>query len=242
MNGPLTLVTSVGRASGSRAAAAALACAGSDPDRAGLLIDVGGRPPRPTLLAAPGARQLEERLAAHLPDAPAAARGQTCHLAVEADPVDFDAVRAALPLVRDSVAVAHLAPGLLRAFLGEEGIESSSVLLRADLTADRALTALAARDLIGHGLTVKVLKRPLAWVPARRALFGVLPSGAPGGLGRAEADSLLESAISAAHQCYSGRDDAETEPAGTAEQERRGDAGAGRGRGLHRHPQREAGR
>ncbi len=242
MNGPLVLVTSVGRAGGSRAAAAALACAGSDPDRAGLLIDVGGRPPRPTLLASPGARELEERLAAHLPRARAAARGHTCHLAVEADPVDFDAVRAALPPARDSLAVAHLAPGLLHAFLGETGLAPTAVVLRADLTTDRALTALAARELVALGLTVRVLKQPLAWVPARRALFGVLPAAVPGGLRTAVVHSLLESGISAAHPCYSGPDDAEIEPAGTEEQERRGDAGARPGRGLHRHPQREAGR
>ena len=81
MSGRVVLVTAVGDASGSKAAAAALACAGSDPDRPGLLIDVGGRPPRPTLIASAGARELEERLAAHLPQLRAASRGQTCHLA-----------------------------------------------------------------------------------------------------------------------------------------------------------------
>ncbi len=182
MNGPLALVTTVGRASGSRAAAAALTCAGSDPDCAGLLIEVGGPPPRPTLLASPGARKLEERLAAHLPGLRAAARGQTCRLAVEAEPLDFDAVRAALPLVRDSVAVAHVAPGLLHAFLEEPGVAPTAVLLRADLSEDRAMTALAVRELAARGLRVRVLKRPPAWLPARRALFGVLPAGASDGL------------------------------------------------------------
>ncbi len=227
MNGPLVLVTSVGRASGSRAAAAALACAGSDPDRAGLLIDVGGRLPRPTLLASQGARELEERLAAHLPELCAAARGHTCHLAVGVEPVDLDAVRAALPLVRDSVAVLHVAPVLLRAFLSESSVAPSAVLLRADLTTDRALTALAVRELAARGLRIRVLKRPLAWVSARRALFGVLPGGAPGGLPVALANSLLESRISAAHPCYSEFNDAEADPAGTAQQQRRDHAGAG---------------
>jgi len=242
VNGPLVLVTSVGRASGSRAAAAALACAGSDSDRAGLLIDVGGRSPRPTLLASAGARELEERLAAHLPDLRAASRGQICQLAVGEDPPDLESVRAALPLARDSVAVLHAAPVLFHELLDAPGIEPTAILLRADLPADRALAALAVREPIARGLRVRIHERPLAWVPARRALFGVLPGGAPGGLPLALADSLLESAISAAHPCYSGPDDAEIEPAGTAEQERRGDAGARRGRGLHRHPQREAGR
>src|SRR5258707_9590663 len=109
---PLVAVTWVGEASGSKAVAAAFACAGSDPDRPGLLIDVGGKAPRPTLVASTGARELEERLALHLPQGLAASRGQTCHLALGADPAEFDELRAVLPLVRDSVAVVHLAPAL----------------------------------------------------------------------------------------------------------------------------------
>jgi hypothetical protein len=42
--------------------------------------------------------------------------------------------------------------------------------------------ALAARDLLGRGLAVAVLKRRLNWVAERRALFGALPVGSPGGL------------------------------------------------------------
>jgi hypothetical protein len=51
---------------------------------------------------------------------------------------------------------------------------------------------LVTRDLIGRGLRVMVLKRPLAWLPSRRALFGVLPEGAPGGLPPRLLDRLLE--------------------------------------------------
>ena len=53
------LVVAVGGAEGSRPAAAALACAGAEPDRASLLIDlVEGRAPRPTLVASAAARSL----------------------------------------------------------------------------------------------------------------------------------------------------------------------------------------
>ena len=69
---PLVLVTAVGDAEGSRGAAAALACAGADADRATLLVDVGGRAQRPTLLASSAANQLEERLT--VPPAPSACR------------------------------------------------------------------------------------------------------------------------------------------------------------------------
>jgi hypothetical protein len=193
MSGRVILVTAVGEASGSKAAAAALACAGSDRDRPGLLIDVGGRAPRPTLASSAGARELEERLAAHLPHLRAASRGQTCHLAVGNDSGAFELVCSALPLVRDSVAIVHLPPAGLQGALGEPAIGPSGVLLRADLVADPALTALAVRDLLDRGLRVRVLKRSLPWVPARRALFGILPRAAAAGLPLPLVESLLGS-------------------------------------------------
>jgi len=73
-------------------------------------------------------------------------------------------------------------PGLLQAAIGAAGLRAGAVVLRADLSRDRALTALAAQDLIARGVAVAVAKRPLTWVPSRRALFGALPANAPGGL------------------------------------------------------------
>jgi len=242
MNGRVILVTAVGAAEGSKAAAAALTCAASEPDRPGLLIDVGGRAPRPTLVASVGSREVEERLASHLPDLRAASRGQTCHLAVPVGDSTFESIHAALPLVRDSATVVHLPPQLLQSTLAEAGIGPSSVLLRADLPADRALTALAVGDLLNHGLRVRVLKRPLPWVSARRALFGLLPSAAPGGLPSYLEAGLLEKSNSLEHRCYDGDDDAEIDSKGIEKQQRRDHARARRGRGLRRHAEREAGR
>ncbi|HEX5983098.1 MAG TPA: hypothetical protein VFY69_02715 [Solirubrobacterales bacterium] len=179
--GPTVLVTGVGDAEGSRGAAAALACAGADVDVATLMVDVGGRAPRPTLLASAAARGLEERLVAHLPQVRAAARGQVCHLAVPADAEGLSAAASAVTVAREEPAVVHLPPALLQAAVsGRDGLRPRGVLLRADLAADRALVALAARDLIARGLTVCVLKQRLNWVSERRALFGVLPPGSPG--------------------------------------------------------------
>ena len=242
MNGRVVLATAVGAASGARAAAAALACAGSEPDRPGLLIDIGGRPPRPTLVASSGARELEERLTVHVPELRAASRGGTCHLAMPGDPEALERLLAALPLVRDAVAVLVVPSDLLQDLLGVQGVEPSGVLLRADLDADRALTALVVREVRQRGVLVRVLKQPLAWVPARRALFGVLPPDAPGGLPSRLRKSLLGSEISAAHTCYAGSDDSQTDPEGAAQQQRRGDEGPGWRRGLHRDPERQAGR
>ena len=238
MSGRVVLVTAVGAASGSRAAAAALACAGSEPDRPGLLIDVGGRPPRPTLVASAGARELEERLAAHLPQLRAASRGQTCHLAVPADEGALRAVRAALPLVRDRSPSSTCRRRWLQALLAAGSIPPAPAPRRS--RSDRALTALAVAR--------PARSRPARPRPQAAARLGACSpcavrrpaAGCPGRPALPLVDSLLESEISAAHACYAELDDPETDPAGTAQQQRRGDAGAGRGRGLHRDPERQA--
>jgi hypothetical protein len=174
---PVVLVSRVGAAKGCQAVAAALACAASEPDRAALLVDLGeGSAPRPTLVATAGARRLEERLAAHIPDAAIASRGRMCHLQLPPDPEGIERLTAALPLVRESAGIVHLPPRLLRPALEEPGVRSTAALLRADLAGDRALTALAARDLVSAGLRVAVLKHPLAWLAARTALFGAYPA------------------------------------------------------------------
>jgi hypothetical protein len=188
---PSVLVTAVGAAGGTRGAAAALACAGAGVDRAPLLVDVGGRAPRPTLIATAAARQLEERVRAHLPEARVAARGQVCRLAVPAEAEGLEAAAAAATVAREFGVVLHLPPGLLHEALGGRAWRPSGVLLRADLGSDRALTALAVRDLIARGVAAVVLKRRLAWVAERRALFGVLPAGAPGGISERLARRLV---------------------------------------------------
>jgi len=175
--GTAILVTSVGAATGSSAAAAALARIASEPDRAALLIDfAAARAPRPSLIATSGARELEERLVAHMPDAGVASRGPICHLRLPPDPEGVEGIVAVLPLVRESAAIVHLPPRLLRTMLEESRIRPTAALLRADLGKDHALTALTARDLMLAGLAVAVLKRPAGWLAARSAQSGVLPA------------------------------------------------------------------
>lgn len=181
--GTLTLVTRVGEAAGSRAAAAALACAGAAPDRAGLLIDLAGeRAPRPSLVASGAARRLEERLAAHTPEARVASCGWICHLTLPLSEASITEIGGVAAIVRDSAVVVHLPGSALQACLGEAGFRPCSALLRADLGEDRALTALLARDLRDRSLRLAVLKGPLGWIASRRALAGMLPPGAAGGL------------------------------------------------------------
>jgi hypothetical protein len=179
---PTVLVTAVGEAEGARAGAAALACATADLDMATLLVDVGGRVPRPTLIASAAAQQLESRLTAHLEDAKAAARGRVCHLSVAADADGLGVAGAAAATAREGGVVVHLPAELLQEALAEPAFRVTAVLLRADLDRDRPLVALAVRDLLESGVRAAVLKRRLTWVAERRALFGILPGGAAGGL------------------------------------------------------------
>jgi hypothetical protein len=219
---PTVLVTGVGEAEGSRGAAAALACAGADVDLATLLVEVGGRPPRPTLLASAAARRLEERLAAHLPQARVAARGQVCHLAVSTEPEGLEAASAAVTVARGALAVLHLPAALLQPLLAERlGPTPSGVLLRADISADRALLALVVRDLMDRGFAVGVLKQRLSWVAERRALFGTLSPDSTGGL-----PAFLLRQLSS-HECYARLDDPEIEPTRVAKPEWRDHAGTG---------------
>jgi hypothetical protein len=202
-DGPTVLVTAVGDAEGSRGAAAALACAGTDVDRAALLVEVGGRPPRPTLLASAAARRLEERLTGHLPRARVAARGQVCHFAVPADDDGLAAASAAVTVARGALAVVHVPPRLFQRVLAGAGPRPSGALLRADLSTDRALVALVVRHLSTRGLAVSVLKRRLPWVAERRALFGVLPPGQSGGLPEYVRRQLISP------RCYLGLDESQ---------------------------------
>ncbi len=180
--GRVLVVSAVGKAEGSRGAAAALACARAEADLATLLIDVGARTPRPTLVASVAAQKLEERLAAHLPDHCGAARGQVCHLAVPAEREGLEIAAAAVAVARDGLTALHVPPQLLQAALADSSLGPMGVLLRADLQVDRSLVALVVRDLLDRDLAVGVLKRRLNWVAERRALFGVLPTGSQGGL------------------------------------------------------------
>jgi hypothetical protein len=179
--GTTVVVTAVGSAEGSRGAAAALSCAGSGVERAALLVDVGGRVPRPTLIASASAHRLEERLAARLPALRPAARGEVCHLSVTADEDGLASAGIAVTVARGGLAVVHVAPDLLQPLLEVPGApRPDAALLRADLAEARPLVALAVDDLLRRGLRVAVLKRRLGWVAERRAGFGALGSDSGG--------------------------------------------------------------
>jgi len=141
---------------------------------------------------AAAAQRLEERLAARLPQARVAARGQVCHLAVPASAAGLEAAATAVTVARGALAVVHLPPQQLQQALASAcGLGPSGVLLRADLASDRPLLSLLVRDLLSRRLAVAVLKHRLNWIAERRALFGALPPGASASLPKALLRQLL---------------------------------------------------
>ena len=97
-------------------------------------------------------------------------RGALCHLTLPDSREGLERAPAALALVRDSLGVVLVPPRLLQAATGAGGLRAGAVVLRADLGRDRALTALAVRDLIGRGA-----RRRGRQAPAR---LGPLAAGA----------------------------------------------------------------
>jgi hypothetical protein len=178
----VVLVAGLGDAYGSRAAAAALACRVAEERTGGLLVDLGGTSPRPTLLSTCGARRLEEAVASTHRHAGSAARGRICHLVLEAGAEGLADATEIIEFANQTVVV-HLPFSLLpSAVAGPHGLDPDGVLLRADLKESRWLLAEVARHLMARGLDVAVLKKRLPWVAERRALFGALPPEAPDGL------------------------------------------------------------
>lgn len=193
--GPTVVVAAVGEAEGSRGAAAALACAAAEVDLPTLFVDVGGRAPRPALLASAAAQKLEERLSSHLSEMRVAARGQVCQLSVPAEAEGLAAAAVAADVARGSAVVLHVSAQLLQETLAAgSDLRPTGVLLRGDLPKERPLVALAVRDLLLRDFAVGVLKQRLSWVAERRALFGALPPGAPGGLSERFVSRLLRTA------------------------------------------------
>lgn len=174
---PLAIVSSVGQAAGSLATAAALACAGIGTARATLLIDLGGRQPRPTLLCTPAARSLEGCLERSLHLAGMAPRGGFCQVALPGDDEGFAAAGTAVEVARGVPAVLHVPnEGLEPLLEARVASRASAVLLSGADGADPPTVPPICLELLGCGLTVAVLERRLRWMTERRALFGALRS------------------------------------------------------------------
>jgi hypothetical protein len=156
-----------------------------------LVIELGEGAQRrgPTLLAAAGARRVEEALRAD--DLRASARGHVCHLAL-ADPGEgLDALGPAIDRAEPELVVIHLPSSLWVPTL-ESGLRVDGGVLLVSLPAERSLAALAVGEMKGRGLPVRISSRPPGPLAARRALAGVPPGGAASDLARSIARRLLD--------------------------------------------------
>jgi hypothetical protein len=181
---PVILTTAIGGSGGgtSLGAAVAVAAGGGTGRASALLVDLepGNRTRGATVLASESARELEDRLGAlGGPFEAAAARGHLCYLPLPGveDPLANVAELVAHELPAAAVIV-HLPQELWPRAIRDARLRARSGLLRAELPTDRALAALAVRELHERGLRAKVVSDPLGRVASRRALAGVEPGGA----------------------------------------------------------------
>jgi hypothetical protein len=171
--------------------AAALAVAGAELTGAGtLLVELGegGRRRAPTLLAAPTARRIEERLGRE--GLRGSSRGQICHLALSGSGDGLEGAAAAIPAAAAELVVLHLPGGLWVPAL-ESGLPIGGACLLVSLPAERPLAALAVGELEQRGLPARVTTRAPGPLAARRALAGMRPGGGVSDSARRIAQRLL---------------------------------------------------
>jgi hypothetical protein len=160
-----------------RALAAAVAVEAAAITGAGTLfveVGEGARRRGPTLLAAPGAREVEEKLRSA--GRRASARGTVCHLAIEQGE-SVDEIAGAVAESGAEVAVVHLPGRLWVPTLDAEALAPRGGLLLVSLPAERSLAALAVDELARRALPCRVATRAPGQVAARRALAGVRAGG-----------------------------------------------------------------
>jgi hypothetical protein len=161
---------SIGLAAAVAVEAAVLTSAGT------LLVEVGAGARRrgPTLLASPGAREVEGALRSR--GRGASARGHVCHLAVE-DGGSAEELAAAVAESGAELAVVHLPGRLWVPALEAEGLTPVGGCLLVSLPGERSLAALAADQLAQRRLPCRVATRAPGQLAARRALAGVRSGG-----------------------------------------------------------------
>ncbi len=143
-----------------------------------LLLELGEGAQRrgTTLLAAPGARRVEEALRAG--GLRGSARGHLCHLALPEPSAEMSEL-ADLPAASQAeIAVVHLPGRLWMPALERGGADLVGGCLLVSLPADRSLAALAVGELRRRGLPAQVATAPPSPLAFRRALAGVRAGGA----------------------------------------------------------------
>lgn len=156
-----------------------------------LLVELGNGAQRrsPTLLAAAGARRVEEALRGA--GRRASARGHLCHLAVPDAGRALAELAAALSASEAELAVVHLPGRLWVPALEAEDLGIAGGCLLVSLPAERSLAALAVGELARRELPTRVATHPPASLAARRALSGVRAGGRASAMAEGVARRLL---------------------------------------------------
>jgi hypothetical protein len=179
---PLVLATDLGEARGGLAVAAAVGvwvAAEAEPKGGSgvLLAEFGTQGGRgPTMLASPGARELEDGLR-EAGFERVAARGRLCWLGLAATEETLSELPQALG-VAVQPAIVHMPARLWPQALEAGALRPRAGLLRADLPGDRALAALAVAELRERRLAARVAAQPLGRIASRRAIAGLEVGGA----------------------------------------------------------------
>jgi hypothetical protein len=180
----LIVCTVVGGARGVGAAASAVAVAATpiEPGRRGsVVLDLRSRAqtPRGPLLATPAARGLESAIGQD-PQLRSAARGRLCFAtpAEETQPADLLGRMVGADLGAGLV-VCLCDPDEFRGLLAA-GEARPAALLRAPSRSSGPLIALLASELRSEGVPLKVWRRPIGLIAARRATAGIESGGESG--------------------------------------------------------------
>jgi hypothetical protein len=171
--------------------AATLAVEGAAATGAGTLLmeaGEGAQRRRPTLLAAPVARRIEEMLRRE--GFKGSARGCLCHLPLSDPDVPLETAASAIAVTGAELAVVHL-PAALWVPALDSGLRIAGGCLLVSLPEERSLAALAVGELERRGLPARIATRAPGPLAARRALAGARPGGAASADGRRIVRRLL---------------------------------------------------
>jgi hypothetical protein len=177
--GNLVLATETASGRGGLAACAAAGVAAAARNRNGvLLVEVDSARARgPTMLASEAARSLERSLRMAGIDA-AAARGRLCWLSLPTEgSVDRLSEACEVATAEGADVVVFLPPPRFRDALELKVLHPGAVVLRADLSVERSLCAVACRDLQARGLRIRIAKEAPGPIAARRTLAGLDAGG-----------------------------------------------------------------
>jgi Transglycosylase SLT domain/D-alanyl-D-alanine carboxypeptidase len=200
---PLTVLvaTELGQATGGLALAASVGVAAARLDgdaepQPVLIAELGAGGARgPTMLASRAARDVERSLRAAGFEK-AAARGALCWLGLPAGDGGTAKLAEALGALGDGLALAvvHAPAEDARALLESPELGRRAAVVRCELPEDRALAALMVGELRRRRQRVRIERRPLGLLGARRALAGIEPGGSGSRRASRIASSLLGTA------------------------------------------------